>query len=122
MRARIAGPRGAGKPLEIAGKAAGHTTVGRDNEFPTPNLVLLHRPLVAEPGKDGAARGAVRRDGAGAIERPLFEVHRRSPPDGWQLHHDHVPVAEVPRRMSLRCGHRLAVDWGAVSTTSARKA
>jgi hypothetical protein len=33
MRERIAGPRGTGKPLEIGGKRAGHTTVGGDMVF-----------------------------------------------------------------------------------------
>jgi hypothetical protein len=32
MRERIAGPRGAGKPLQLAGSRTGHTTVGGDNE------------------------------------------------------------------------------------------
>ena len=59
MRERIAGPRGTGKPLQIAVDGVPGTTeatetirptpvsgatVGGDNEFPIENLVLLHPP------------------------------------------------------------------------------
>ncbi|MDH2349561.1 hypothetical protein QCM80_02535 [Bradyrhizobium sp. SSUT112] len=40
---------------------------------------------------------------AGAVAGALRQEHRRSPPDGRQLHQAHVPGAALARRMSLRC-------------------
>ena len=63
-------------------------TVGGDNDFPIENLVLLHPPLVAEPGhKDGTA---AHNPGASQMRdpkpftsparpaKPLFTVHAYS--------------------------------------------
>ena len=45
-----------------------------------------------------------------AVEGALQQEHRRSPADGRQRIRMMCRVAEVPRRLSLRCRHRASVD------------
>ena len=87
---------------------------------------------------------AVRRDGARAVKGALRKSIGEARLMVGNCDPHHVPVAEVPRWLSLRCGHRAAVaawrisrrksrtgptistrwraSWAVVSTTSARKA
>ena len=44
------------------------------------------------------------------VEGTVQQEHRRSPAGGRQRDPHDVPVTEVARRLSLRCGDRAAVD------------
>jgi hypothetical protein len=85
-------------------------THAQRQSLPLDGLQSARSHLPRRPRHAGSAMGgAVRRDGARTIQRALHQQDRRSPADGGQRDPHDVPVAEVARGLSLRCGHRLAV-------------
>jgi hypothetical protein len=89
MERGCAAPRAIGKPLEIAGKPAGHTTVGGDNEFPSETWFYcnghwwLNRDRAAPPpttrSKPVRTKPfTVYQPVPGQNPRPLFTVHAYS--------------------------------------------